>query len=945
MMKPVSLITILLFYFLLHASVVRAGQIPVAMSQGEFTIAIAKSGYPLYFLDEQGNAAGLMTDLWRLWAKKQEVAVTFVATDKWVESLEKVKTGEIDIHAGLATTPDRQQHFSMSRALFSVKSHFYLHQKFSDITNGNNLTPYSVGVLKGSSNVETIRKYYPALALKVFDTETALFDAALNGKILAFANTLGISKKYKAHNELSNLFPTAKRINFFQDDIVAAVAKDNLALADFVEQGLAKISTEEQAAIEQKWLGLGKQDDVLTLAFYTRHAPFSAISPTGKPQGLFIDLWKLWSKHTGQKIDFVGKSLDESIALVKKKQVDVVVSYPQSKQMRSPLLPAWHLYTSNSQVYVSNRLENIENLIDLSGKTLGVYHTAPYKENIQAQYPDIKLAYFSSTDEMIHAAELEQIDAMLGSVENLRVKLVQNNLQSSFRLLEKPVYQAKMYSLVAKDNQQLAQEIKQGFEQIPINELQEIEKRWLVYRQESYFDLHSQKVKLDAPERDWLSQQASVKVGMVKKWQPMEFIDKQGEFRGINRDVLDIVSQRTGLKFQYTGFDNWETLYQALLDKKVDLVGSAEPNEMRKRHLLFTDSYWQLPWVILHQRHLGHQPSIDFFYGKRLAIVKGYDMISYFRKTYPQISLTLVDNGDDGLLAVQKGLADGFVETLAIASELIKRESLVTLMISVVEEHTVDYSHIAVRKDWPALNSIIDKALLSISQDEKDIIYENWFGLQISTGLDKTVVMRLAVQVTIFILIVLIIIMLWNRRLKTVISRTKALQVKMDHMATHDSLTGLANRVLLKDRLNMSILQHHRQHAKLAVLFIDLDGFKNINDTHGHDVGDELLIQIARRLEACVRKSDTVVRFGGDEFVLLLTDLHKSSEAAYIAGKVLKRAQQPFELSTITARIGCSVGIAMYPDDGETDTDLLKVADTLMYQVKAKGKNHFRFSS
>lgn len=130
----------------------------------------------------------------------------------------------------------------------------------------------------------------------------------------------------------------------------------------------------------------------------------------------------------------------------------------------------------------------------------------------------------------------------------------------------------------------------------------------------------------------------------------------------------------------------------------------------------------------------------------------------------------------------------------------------------------------------------------------------------------------------------------------------------------------------------------------MAVLFIDLDGFKSINDTHGHDVGDELLVQLAERLKGCVRKSDTVVRFGGDEFVLLLTGLHQKEEAALVAQKALMLCQQPFELSAGSAQVGCSIGIAVYPDDGDSDNELLKVADTLMYKVKAKGKNNYTFN-
>jgi diguanylate cyclase (GGDEF)-like protein len=942
-MKSRLFIFFCLFFLILQASPVMGQQSIEAFSDTKISIATSKKAYPHHFADNQGEAVGSMIDLWRLWAQKQGVEVEFIPLD-WAESLEKVKSGEIDIHAMLAATTERQKVFEFSRTLFTFDSHFYLHQDLTDINSADQLSPYSIGLVKGSSHIEHIKKLYPNLVFKTFTNNETLYQAVLDKDILVFAQTGEISDRSPNYQQLKNLYPSAKRLTFHRGNFSSAVVKGNHQLSAFIDQGFARITKDERRTIERKWLGLEKQQDSLTLTFYSQHAPFSAVSPNGKPQGLFIDLWKLWSKQTGKNIVFIAKGLGESVDMVKQQEADVVIAFPDDANEFGGLMPAWHLYTGNSQVYITNRLKGIVSLADLAGKKLGVYNTAPYKNTIAEQYPDITLHYFTSTSEMIQAAEREEIDAMLGAVENLHVRLVQNNLQSSFYVLQQPIFKSPVYSLVNKENKQLAKMIKQGFEQIPVNEFKKIEERWLNYRNESFFDQHAQKVMLDEQQKNWLAVHTKIRVGMVKKWQPMEFIDKSGEFNGINRDIMDIISQRSGLDFEYSGYDSWQLLYQALLDKKVDMVGSAEPTAVRKNKLLFSDAYWELPWVILHQRHLGVQSSIEHFYGKQLAIVKGYHLISFLRQNFPQITLKLVDNGEDGLLAVQKGLVDGFIETIAAASELIKRESLVTLMISVVDEHTLEYSHIATRIDWPELHSIINQALLSISQDEKDSIYEKWFGIKINTGLDKSVVMRVTMQIAIIILIVLGIIVVWNRRLKVEINHSKALKVKMNHMATHDDLTGLANRVLLKDRISMSIAHHQRQKAKMAVLFIDLDGFKTINDSHGHNLGDELLIQLARRLETCVRKSDTVVRFGGDEFVVLLTDLHQNSEAAYIASKILKRAQQSFELSTVTAHIGCSIGIAMYPADGLNETDLLKVADTLMYEVKGKGKNHFRFS-
>jgi len=498
--------------------------------------------------------------------------------------------------------------------------------------------------------------------------------------------------------------------------------------------------------------------------------------------------------------------------------------------------------------------------------------------------------------------------------------------------------------MVSSDNEKLVEIIRDGFAHIPLNELVSLEKKWFSQQKYPYFEQLKYQVKLSPQEQKWLEQHPVVRVGMVKKWPPMEFVDKQGEFSGINRDLLNLIGERAGVNFEYVAYDNWQLLYQSLLDNKVDMVASAKPSEQRKAQLLFSDSYWQMPWVILHPRHIGKQSSIRYFIGKELAIVKGYQLINKLKEEYPHIRLRLVDTVEEGLMAVQQGLADGFIETIAATSQLLKRESMVTLMISVVDEHDLEHSHFAVRKDWPQLQQIVNKGIASISEEKIQDIYDLWFGIEIDTGFDKNVVMRVAAQAGFIIFIIILVIMLWNRRLQVEISRSKALKIQMNHMATHDELTGLANRVLLKEQINSAIAFHQRQQLEMAVLFVDLDGFKSVNDSYGHDVGDELLVQLAQRLKLCVRKSDTVARFGGDEFVLVLTGLHHKSEAAFIADKVIHQAQMPFTLSAATVNIGCSIGIAVYPDDGATEPELVKVADTLMYKVKGKGKNHYSFA-
>jgi diguanylate cyclase (GGDEF)-like protein len=166
----------------------------------------------------------------------------------------------------------------------------------------------------------------------------------------------------------------------------------------------------------------------------------------------------------------------------------------------------------------------------------------------------------------------------------------------------------------------------------------------------------------------------------------------------------------------------------------------------------------------------------------------------------------------------------------------------------------------------------------------------------------------------------------------------KQLEQKLAFMATHDSLTGLPNRALLIDRLMLAIAQAKRKNCRLAVMMLDLDRFKDVNDSLGHSIGDELLKGAADRLTGIVRGYDTVARLGGDEFMLLLTEIEAIDGAAEIAGRIVTLFQEPIALQQRKLTVTVSVGIAVYPDHGGDSEELLKYADIAMYLAKGNGR-------
>ncbi|MGB2639164.1 MAG: diguanylate cyclase, partial [Candidatus Acidiferrum sp.] len=175
------------------------------------------------------------------------------------------------------------------------------------------------------------------------------------------------------------------------------------------------------------------------------------------------------------------------------------------------------------------------------------------------------------------------------------------------------------------------------------------------------------------------------------------------------------------------------------------------------------------------------------------------------------------------------------------------------------------------------------------------------------------------------------------------VSAARAMAVQMTHSAQHDFLTGLPNRMLLNDRVSQAIGAAARHGKKVAVLFLDLDGFKHINDSLGHPIGDKLLQSVAKRLLSCVRSSDTVSRQGGDEFVVLLSEMEHQEDAAIAARRMLQSVAEAHSIDLHDLRVTTSIGLSVFPDDGLNAETLIKNADTAMYQAKENGRQSYQF--
>lgn len=179
----------------------------------------------------------------------------------------------------------------------------------------------------------------------------------------------------------------------------------------------------------------------------------------------------------------------------------------------------------------------------------------------------------------------------------------------------------------------------------------------------------------------------------------------------------------------------------------------------------------------------------------------------------------------------------------------------------------------------------------------------------------------------------------------TDITERKKLELELEKQANYDKLTGLPNRRLFFEVLERMVLENERDKRKFALLFVDLDGFKDINDNYGHEVGDQVLIEVGNRLLKCIRKSDTVARMGGDEFTIILRNIEDKTSVDNLVKKIHTILKKVMHFGDNKCKVGSSIGVAIYPENGNDSESLLRNADLSMYEIKRNGKNGFKFSN
>ncbi|MBT0961288.1 EAL domain-containing protein [Denitromonas iodatirespirans] len=697
-------------------------------------------------------------------------------------------------------------------------------------------------------------------------------------------------------------------------------------------------------------------------------------------------------------------------------------------------------------------------------------------------------------------------------------------------------------------------------------------------------------------ERAWLAQHPVIRVGFDPNFAPYSFTDAEGRFQGVAAGFTRRVEDALGVRFERVADRDWPTLFKAFKAREVDVIAALAYHPERTAFTIFSEMYLPTPLVIFTQQGAPQLTSIDQLAAQRVALVKGYAASQKVVERFPSLSPTYVDTSLAGLQALALGKVDAYAGVLGTGTYLASANGITNLKVNAAFAMENHGQHFGVRKDWPQLAQLIDRALLSIDAQEREAILRDW----VPVGVGDLVALDYAPQLRRYLtwfliggggILLVALAMLWaNRQLHreikrreaawaesevrfratfelaavgiahvapdgrwirvnprlcdilgyppavlltktfhdithpddldadlrrvrrtlageipgytiekryfhqdgrvvwaqltvslvrrpdgapdyfisvledvserhaaaeasrqatavfestregiivtdldqriltvnpafteitgysadevigqmptllhsglhgdafyqslwatlveaghwqgevmsrrksgevfpelltistvrditgqpsryvavlTDLSRLRAFEAELAHLAHYDPLTGLPNRLLVQSRLDHALEKAQREGCWLAVMFIDLDRFKDVNDSLGHPVGDELLVAVAQRMRSRLRESDTLARLGGDEFLVVLEDIHRPEDAAEVAQALVRLQEASVSLpSGHEVYVGLSIGISLYPTDGNGTTELIRQADAAMYQAKGQGRNTFRF--
>ncbi len=452
-------------------------------------------------------------------------------------------------------------------------------------------------------------------------------------------------------------------------------------------------------------------------------------------------------------------------------------------------------------------------------------------------------------------------------------------------------------------------------------------------------------INMTDKEKEYLISRGPIKIVVDPDWYPFEKIDKNGEYVGIASDLIELIRQRTGLELEIVPTLEWKESLKKAKSGDVDVVSFLNKTEERSKWLIFTEPYFVDPNVLITREEHDYISNLSRYSDETMVLPEGTSIEERLRKDYPSLNILIVKSEDEAIEYVEKKKADFTLRSLTMAAYVIKNDGHFNLKIAGDISDYKNQLRMGITKQDKILQGILNKGVASISEQDVQNAINNYIVINVIKGFDY----KLFIIIFSVFSIVLLSTLYWLRRIQSLNKKLEMGEKKyreiaeelasknilLETSAVTDVLTGLKNRLYFNQRVNEEFERFKRYETKLSLLMIDIDHFKRINDTYGHDIGDEVLKKVSSELQNQLRKIDLIARWGGEEFILLLPET-EIDEAVNVAEKLRGKVEALiFENGeVITISIGASMLL-----ESETIESWIKRADKALYHAKRQGRN------
>ena len=675
------------------------------------------------------------------------------------------------------------------------------------------------------------------------------------------------------------------------------------------------------------------KNQIIKVAMMPDFTPFSYYIEN-IPVGFEHDMLKIISERTGLKFEKVIDKWTTIYNAFRNKEVDMITSISY-KKFREPFTSfTSSYYDIPIMIFVRDDFGEYNGIKSLKNKKVGVLKDVFYIQELE-NLNSMNLVFYDNYDDLTKDLVFGKIDALIQNLTNINYLIKKNvytNLKLASELILPNTTNEDLRFGVQPENPILSSIIQKALTSITKEEKTNLVNKWIG----SIKEYGGRNLELEEKEITYLDSKL-IKYCINPNGLPFEGLNDKGEHIGISSDYYKLFEKILSAKFELIKTESWSQSINYIKEKKCDMLALGMETPQRKEFLNFTSNYLEVPLVVATRVNVPFINEIMDLEGKEIGIIKDDAFVKILREKYPSLNIIEVNDIYDGLDQVKNGKLFAYIDTLASIGYEFQTKYFGELKIAGKISENLKLS-IAVVKDDKTLLNILQKTINSITNETHRKIFNKWIPISYEKSIDYDLILKIFISV----ILLIILIVYWNTKIikanNLLKEAQKAIEEKnkeLERLSITDKLTDLYNRRKIDELLQNEIDRYERNGRTFGFAILDIDYFKDVNDTYGHQVGDKILFQIANILKENLRKTDFVGRFGGEEFVIICPESDIQNTRKLIENFRIIIENYDFEIiKHKTASFGVTI-----VKKGDTVDSILKRADKALYESKNNGRN------